>query len=43
MRVDAAWRAYLAHTADCGSCRVDGVDCQTAAELKQAWRDAKDA
>lgn len=38
---DEAWRAFIIHTGDCAHCITTGRDCDTAAILKQAWRDAK--
>lgn len=34
-----AWRDYIAHTGACSACRIDGVDCVEAAQLRQVWRD----
>lgn len=44
MRVDEAWRAYIDHTTRrCETtCRIRGVDCPEAVELKAAWNRAKD-
>lgn len=38
-----AYRAFLDHAQTCTDCRTTGCDCQPAAILKQAWRDAKAA
>lgn len=40
-RVDDAYKTFICHTQDCAECRSGGVDCATAAELRQAWRDAR--
>ena len=37
-----AEQAFLDHVRDCGSCFVDGVDCETAAGLRQVWRDSEE-
>lgn len=34
---DGAYRAYLAHTMFCGSCRA-GAACVTAVQLGRAWK-----
>ncbi len=39
--VQVAYTAFIRHTQLCPPCRKDGADCDTAAELRQAWRDAK--
>jgi hypothetical protein len=41
--VDKAYQAFFIHTQACADCRTDGLDCEDAAELRQAWRDAKAA
>lgn len=41
MNVDVAYRALINHAMGCGSCKVDGSDCATAASLRAAYRDAK--
>ena len=40
---DEAWRAFIIHTGDCAHCITTGLNCDTAAILKQAWREARDA
>ena len=35
------WRDYIEHTAACSDCRHAGVNCADAADLKQAWLDAR--
>ncbi|MEV7895332.1 hypothetical protein [Streptomyces cyaneofuscatus] len=41
--VQRAYTAFIDHIQECPPCRTDGADCDTAAELKQAYRNAKDA
>ncbi|MEU6615297.1 hypothetical protein [Streptomyces parvus] len=41
--VQAAYSAFIRHTQACAPCRTTGADCETAAELRQAWRDARAA
>lgn len=42
--VQAAYSAFIRHTQKCNTgCRTEGADCETAAGLRQAWRDAKTA
>ncbi|MZF56966.1 hypothetical protein GTX53_24560 [Streptomyces sp. SID5594] len=41
--VQKAYAAFIDHTQKCDPCRTDGADCDTAAELKQVYRKAKDA
>ncbi|MEU2799069.1 hypothetical protein [Streptomyces sp. NPDC007117] len=41
--VQAAYSAFIRHTQACAPCRTDGADCETAARLRQAWRDARAA
>lgn len=41
--VQAAYGRFVRHTQLCAECRTQGVDCVDAAELKTAWRDARDA
>lgn len=36
-----AYRAFIAHTQGCAECRVAGVDCCLAMDLREVWRDAK--
>ncbi|MCZ4118787.1 hypothetical protein [Streptomyces sp. H39-S7] len=41
-RAQFAYRAWLDHVMGCKvACRADGVDCETAAQLRQALRDAR--
>lgn len=40
-RVDETYRAFIIHAGGCASCRIDGQDCVTAAELRDDWRAAK--
>lgn len=37
---DITYRAYLAHTMVCGSCRA-GAACATAVRLSRAWRETR--
>lgn len=41
--VQSAYAAFIRHTQLCAPCRKDGADCETAAALRQAWRDARAA
>ena len=41
--IDETWRAFITHTQACTQCRATGLDCEPAAALKQAWRDARGA
>ncbi|MFC8282952.1 hypothetical protein [Streptomyces cyaneofuscatus] len=41
--VQTAYAAFIDHIQKCPPCRTDGADCDTAAELKQVYRDAKEA
>lgn len=41
--VQRAYTAFIRHTQLCPPCRMDGADCETAAGLRQAWRDARAA
>lgn len=38
-----AYRDFIAHSEACDPCRTTGVDCDIAASLRIAWRDARDA
>ncbi|MFF4746763.1 hypothetical protein [Streptomyces sp. NPDC001268] len=38
-----AYRAFIAHSETCQPCRTTGVDCDTAAGLREAWRIAREA
>lgn len=38
-----AYRAFLDHAHSCSDCITTGVDCQPAADLKQIWRQAREA
>ncbi|MEW2127120.1 hypothetical protein AB0891_25710 [Streptomyces sp. NPDC007259] len=40
-RVQAAYGRFIRHTQLCADCRTQGVDCVDAAELRQAWRAAR--
>lgn len=40
-RISRAETAFLDHVRDCNSCFVDARDCETAAGLRQALRDAR--
>lgn len=37
----AVYSEFIRHTQQCTSCRIEGVDCVAAAELRQAWRAAR--
>lgn len=39
-RADAAYRAWLAHTTSCATCRA-GAACVTAVGLGRAWRNRR--
>ncbi|THA31802.1 hypothetical protein E6R18_15855 [Streptomyces sp. A1277] len=39
--VQAAYGRFIRHTQLCTECRTQGVDCEDAAELRQAWRAAR--
>ncbi len=41
--IQAAYRRLIRHTQLCAECRADGVDCEDAADLKEAWREAQRA
>ncbi|MFF5891168.1 hypothetical protein ACFY72_20655 [Streptomyces globisporus] len=41
--VQAAYAEFIEHIQECPPCRTDGADCPTAAKLKQAYRNARDA
>ncbi|ONI48612.1 MULTISPECIES: hypothetical protein [unclassified Streptomyces] len=41
--VQTAYSAFIRHTQECTPCRKTGADCTTAAKLRQAYRDAKEA
>ncbi|MEU2402834.1 hypothetical protein ABZ609_00610 [Streptomyces rubiginosohelvolus] len=41
--VQAAYSAFIRHTQACAPCRTEGKDCETAAGLRQGWRDARAA
>ncbi|MFZ4264519.1 hypothetical protein [Streptomyces arboris] len=41
--VQTAYSAFIRHTQVCAPCRKTGADCAEAAELRQAWRDARAA
>ncbi|MFJ6615471.1 hypothetical protein ACIQPT_34925 [Streptomyces sp. NPDC091289] len=41
--VQAAYTAFIRHTQTCAPCRTEGADCEAAAALRQAWRDARAA
>ncbi|MCR8943945.1 hypothetical protein NW249_17615 [Streptomyces sp. OUCMDZ-4982] len=41
--VQSAYSAFIRHSQKCGPCRTEGADCETAARLRQAWRDARTA
>ena len=38
-----AYRDFIAHTEACPSCRTSSIDCDEAADLRQAYRAAKAA
>lgn len=40
-RVQRTYSALLAHLQGCVPCRVDGIDCTSAASLRTSWRQAK--
>lgn len=42
-RVQRAYRRFIRHSQLCAECRARGVDCEDAAELRQAWRAARQA
>ncbi|MFD5975582.1 hypothetical protein [Streptomyces bacillaris] len=37
---DAAYRAWIGHTATCAACRA-GAACSTAVRLGRSWREAR--
>ncbi|MFE4653606.1 hypothetical protein [Streptomyces sp. NPDC056707] len=39
--VQTAYSAFIRHTQTCAECRTGGMDCVTAAELRQEYRAAK--
>ncbi|MFB7219326.1 hypothetical protein [Streptomyces sp. NPDC056227] len=39
--MQTAYSAFIRHTQKCDECRTGGMDCVTAAELRQAYRAAK--
>lgn len=41
--VQAAYSSFIRHTQACTECRTGGVDCDAAATLRQAWRNARQA
>ncbi|MEU0001482.1 hypothetical protein ABZ069_31650 [Streptomyces microflavus] len=41
--VQTAYSAFIRHTQECPPCRKTGADCASAAGLRQAYRDAKEA
>lgn len=41
--VQEAYRRFIRHTQLCTECRTQGVDCEDAAELRQAYRAARRA
>ncbi len=41
--VQTAYAAFIRHTQLCPPCRETGADCEAAANLRQAWRDARAA
>lgn len=41
--VQAAYSAFIRHTQGCVECRTGGMDCHSAAQLRQVWRKAKAA
>ena len=40
--VQTAYTAFIHHTQACTECRTGGMDCTDAAELRQAWRHARE-
>jgi hypothetical protein len=40
--VQEAEADFRKHVRQCNACYVDGIDCDTAAALRQAWRDSKE-
>lgn len=40
---DQAFRRFIDHAQTCDDCITGGIDCQLAANLRQVWRDAKQA
>ncbi|MER5892265.1 hypothetical protein [Streptomyces sp. NPDC001876] len=41
--VQVAYTAFIRHPQLCDVCRTEGMDCETAATLRQVWRDARAA
>jgi len=41
--VQQAYNAWIHHASKCADCRTKGVDCREAVQLRQDWRDAKEA
>ncbi|MGY4920827.1 hypothetical protein ACWD9K_37845 [Streptomyces sp. 900116325] len=39
--LQTAYAAFIRHTQTCVECRTGGMDCSDAAELRQAYRAAK--
>ena len=40
---DQAFRRFIDHAQTCADCITAGIDCRLAADLRQVWRDAKQA